>query len=141
MFILANHKKDKSYSEIAGIARRSKSRLKSDKTLELKPRTGRPPMTTKRDDCMIVKMSLKGRFDTATSTSRAFCEQTGKPISRKTVSRRLNKEKLVIRIPCRKLLIFKKIKRFVLTSPQSTSCGQKNNGIWFTLLMNLNSTF
>ena len=27
--------------------------------------------------------SLKDCFDTATSISRAFCEQTGKPISRK----------------------------------------------------------
>ena len=51
-------------------------------------------MTTERDNRMIVKMSLKARFDTATSISRAFCEQIGKPISRKTVSRRLNKEKL-----------------------------------------------
>ena len=100
--ILANHEEGKSYSEIAGIVRRSKSvvyrvisRLKTDKTLEPKPRTGRPPMTTKQEDRMIVKMSLKDRFDTATSISLAFCEQTVKPISRKTVSRRLNKEKLV----------------------------------------------
>ena len=37
-------------------------------------------MTTKREDRMIVKMALKDRFDTATSNSRAFFEQTGKPI-------------------------------------------------------------
>ena len=57
---------------------------------------------------MIVKMSLKDRFDTAMSISRAFCEQTGELISIKTTSRRLNKEKLVARIPCRKPLISKK---------------------------------
>ena len=57
---------------------------------------------------MIVKMSLKDRFDTAMSISRAFCEQTGKPISRKTVPCTLNKKKLVARIPCRKPLISKK---------------------------------
>ena len=57
---------------------------------------------------MIVKMSLKECFDTAISISHAFCEQTGKPISRKTVSHRLNKEKLVARIPCCKPLISKK---------------------------------
>ena len=34
----------------------------------------------------------------------------------------------------------RKIKRFVLTSPQSISNGQRNNGIWFTFVMNLNST-
>ena len=113
--ILANHEEGKYYSEIAGIVRRSKSvvyrvisRIKADKTLEPKLRTGRPPMTTKWEDRMIVKMSLKDRFDKATSISRAFCEQTGKPISRKTFSRVLNKEKLVARIPYRKPLISKK---------------------------------
>ena len=112
--ILANHGESKSYSEIAGIVQRSKrvvyrviSRFKADKILEPKPRTDWLPMTTKREDQMIVKMSLKDCFDTVTSTSRAFWEQAGKPISRKTVSRRLNKEKFVARIPCRKLLISK----------------------------------
>ena len=112
--ILANHDEGKSYSENAGIVRRSKSVLyrvisksQADKTLEPKLRTGRPPMTTKREDRMIVKMSLKDHFDTATAISHEFCVQTGKPISRKTVSRRLNKE-TVARIPCRKLLISKK---------------------------------
>ena len=37
------------------------------------------------EDRMIVKMSLKDRFDSETSISRAFCEQTEKPISRNTV--------------------------------------------------------
>ena len=77
--ILANHEEGKSYSEIASIARRLKSvvylvisRFKADKAIELKARTGKPHMTTKREDEMIVKMSLKNRFDTATSISRAF---------------------------------------------------------------------
>ena len=110
--ILANHEEGKLYSEIAGIVRRSKSvayhlisRFKADKTLESKPRTGRPPTTTKREDRTIVKMSLKDNFDAATSISYAFCEQTGKPISRKIVSCLLNKEKLVAQIPCHKPLI------------------------------------
>ena len=64
-------------------------------------------MTTKREDQMIVKMSLKDRFHTATSISRGFCKQTGKPISRKTVSRRLNKGKLMSRIPSCKTFDFK----------------------------------
>ena len=88
--ILANHEESRSYSEIAGIVRRSKSvvyriirRFKADKTLEPNPRTDRPPMITKGKDRMIVKISLKDRFDTATSIYRAFCEQTGKQISRK----------------------------------------------------------
>ena len=89
--ILANHEEGKSYSEIAGIVQRSKSvvyrvisRFKADKTLEPKPRTGRSPMSTKWNNQMIVRMSLKDCFNTATSISCAFCEQTRKPISRKT---------------------------------------------------------
>ena len=113
-FILANHEEGKSYSEIAGIIQRSKSvvycvisRFKADKTLEPKLRTGRPPMATKQEDGMIVKMSLKDHFNTA-SISHALCEQTGKPISGKTVSCRLNKETLVAQIPRCKPLISKK---------------------------------
>ena len=109
--ILANDEEGKSYSEIAAIVQRSKivvyrviSRFKADKTLEPKQRTGRTPMTIKQEDRMIVKIPLK---DTK-SISRASCEQTGKPIPRKIVSRRLNKEKLVARVPCRKPLISKK---------------------------------
>ena len=52
------------------------SRYKADMTSEPKPKTDRPPMTTKREDQMIVKMSLKDCFDTAKSISRTFCEQT-----------------------------------------------------------------
>ena len=51
-------------------------------------------MTTKREDRMIVKMFLKDRFVRATFISRAFCEETGKPVSRKTVSHRFKKEKI-----------------------------------------------
>ena len=58
--ILANHEEGKSYSEIVGIVRRSKSvvyrvnsRFKADKTLEPKLRTGRPSMTTKREERMM----------------------------------------------------------------------------------------
>ena len=63
-------------------------------------------MITKREDQMIVNMSLKDSFDSATSISRAFCESTGKPIPRETVSHRFNNEKLVARIPCRKPLCY-----------------------------------
>ena len=111
---LANHEEGKSYFEIAGIVGRSKSvfyhvisRFKADKTLEPKARTGTPSITSKREDRMIVKISLKERFDTAMSISHTFCEQTGKSISRKTVFCRLIQEKLVPQIACCKLLISK----------------------------------
>ena len=104
--ILANNKKGKSISEITGIVRRPKSvvyrvisRFKTDKTLEPKPKTGRPSMTSKKEDQLIVRMSLRDSFETATSISRKFCEQTGKAISRKSVSYRLKREKLLARIP------------------------------------------
>ena len=69
MLILANHEEGKSYSEIVGTVQRSKSvvyheisRFKADKTLEPAPKTGRPPMTIKREDWMIIKMSLKSHL-------------------------------------------------------------------------------
>ena len=71
-------------------------------------------MTTKWEDKMIVKISLKDRFDIATSISREFCEQTEETISRKIVSRSLDKEILVARIPCRKPLISKKKQKVCL---------------------------
>ena len=138
MLILANQEEGKSFSEIAGVVRRSKNvvyriicRFKADKTLEPKPRTGRPPMNTKREDRIIVKMSLKDRFDTATSISHGFCKQIGKLIFRKTVSRKLNKEKLVAQFPCHKPSISKK--KQMVHYDFAISCGQRNNGIWFTL--------
>ena len=55
--ILSNHEQGKSYSEISGSVRISKtviyrviSRFKADKALEPKPRTGWPPSTTKVED-------------------------------------------------------------------------------------------
>ena len=71
-------------------------------------------MTTKQEDQMIVKMSLKDSFDTAMSILCAFSMHTEKAISRKTVSHRLNKEKLVAQIPCPKPLISKKNQRYML---------------------------
>ena len=59
------------------------SRFKADKTLEPKLGTGRRPMTTKGEDRMIVKMSLKYRLVTATPLSHEFCVQKGKLISGK----------------------------------------------------------
>ena len=65
-------------------------------------------MTTKQEDRMIVKISLKDRFDIATSISRAFCEQKRKSVTRKSDSRCLNKEKLSALNPCHKPLVSKK---------------------------------
>ena len=77
-------------------------------------RADRLCMTTKWEDQMFVKTSLKDHFDTAIFISCAFCELAEKPISRKTVSHRLNKENLVAWILCHKPLISKKNQKVCL---------------------------
>lgn len=115
--ILKNFKENKSISTIANIIRRSKSvvhrviaRYKKENTLEALPKTGRPPKTSKREDRIIVRKSLNDRFKSAASITREFNEQTGKKISKKTVSRRLKAAGLHDRVPVSKPLISKKNK-------------------------------
>ena len=59
------------------------SRFNADKALQLKAKTVRLLIITKREYRIIVKMSLKDRFDRETFISHAFCDQTGKLIPRK----------------------------------------------------------
>ena len=92
-------------------------------------------MTTKCVDRMIVKMSIKDHFDTATSISHAFCEQTGKPSSRKAVSCQLNKETLVARIPCHKPLISKKNQKVHLDFTTEHIVVMKLNSICLDLMV------
>ena len=87
---------------------------------------------------MIVKMSLKNRFDTTTSISRAFCEQTGKPISRKTVSRRLTKEKNSGSDSLLQTFDFKEKSSWLCHSAYRVDRGTME---CFTLVMTLNSTY
>lgn len=115
--ILDNYKEKKSISTISNIVRRSKSvvhrviaRYKNKNTLEASPKTGRPPKTSQREDRIMVRQALSDRFKSATSISRDFNEQTGKNISRKTVSRRLAAAGLHARVPVSKPLISKKNK-------------------------------
>ena len=89
---------------------------------------------------MIVKMLLKDCFDTATPISRAFCEQTGKPISRKTIFRRLNKENLVARIACRKPLISKKNLKILLDFATEHIRWTEEQWNMVHFVINLNST-
>ena len=94
--IFANHGEGKSSSGSAAIVRRSKSvvirRFKADNKLEPKPGTGKPPMTTKREDRMIVKMSLRDLCDTTFLVH--FVSKQKIQLFRKTVSGRLNKKKI-----------------------------------------------
>ena len=56
---------------------------------EARKSTGRPRITTKREDRAMVKLIKKDGFTTAAAVSRKMSIQLGKPLSRKTVSRRL----------------------------------------------------
>ena len=53
---------------------------------EARKSTGRPRITTKREDRAMVKLVKKDRFKTAAAVSREMSIQLGRPLSRKTVS-------------------------------------------------------
>ena len=72
---------------------------------EARKSTGRPRITTKREDRVMVKLVKKDRFKTAAAVSREMSIQLGKPLSRKTVSRRLVEQQLLARAPVVKPLI------------------------------------
>ena len=77
---------------------------------EARMSTGRPRITTKREDRAMVKLVKKDRFKTAAAVSREMSIQLGKPLSRKTVSRRLIQQQLLARAPVVKPLISPKNK-------------------------------
>ena len=78
---------------------------------EARMSTGRPRITTKREDRAMVKLVKKDRFKTAAAVSREMSVQLGKPLSRKTVSRRLVEQQLLAREPVVKPLISSKNKK------------------------------
>ena len=53
---------------------------------EARKSTGRPRITTKREDCAMVKLVKKDQFKTAAAVSWERSIQLGKPLSSKTVS-------------------------------------------------------
>ena len=53
---------------------------------EARKSTGRPRITTQREDHTMVKLVKKDQFKTAAAVSREMSIQLGKPLSRKTVS-------------------------------------------------------
>ena len=62
---------------------------------EARKSTGRPRITTKRENRAMVKLVKKDRFKTAAAVvSREMSIQLGKPLFRKTVSRRLVEQQL-----------------------------------------------
>ena len=77
---------------------------------EARKSTGRPRITTKSEDRAMVKLVKKDRFQTAAAVSRETSIQLGKPLSRKTVSRRFGEQQLLARAPAVKPLISPKNK-------------------------------
>lgn len=113
--IIGHYMENNSMSLTAKIMRRSKSvvgrvvkRYQEENSLEEKPRSGRPKVTTSREDRAIVKMSMSNRFETAASIAREFNKTMGKTVCSNTVSRRLNERGLKARVPISKPLISKK---------------------------------
>ena len=78
---------------------------------EARKSTGRPRITTKREDRAMVKLVKKDRFKTAAAVSQEMSIQLGKPLSRKTMSRRLVEQQLLARAPVVKPLISSKNKK------------------------------
>ena len=68
-----------------------------------RPRSGRPRVTTAVEDGHIVTAHLQDRFKTATETSRQF--RRARPVSRDTVLRRLKAVGIVARIPAQRILL------------------------------------
>ena len=77
------------------------SRLKQTGTTAHAPRSGRPPVTTDRDDRVIFRTHRADRFTTVSHTSRVVLG-TGEPfVSRRTISRRLKRINFRARRPYR----------------------------------------
>ena len=85
------------------------------KTFVPDSKSGRPRITTKRDDRVMKRYVDKDPFDSAAGISRKLKTDLGKEVSRYTVSRRLNEMGLKARTPATKPLISKKNKAARLT--------------------------
>ena len=68
-------------------------------TVEDRYRSGRPRVTTPREDRAIRHLHLQDRFATAAATGRVTIGSHGRPVSRQTVSRRLDEGNLKCRRP------------------------------------------
>ena len=104
---------------------------------EARKSTGWPRITTKREDRAMVKLVKKDRFKTAAAVSREVNIQLAKPLSRKTLSRRLVEQHLLGRAPVVKRLISSKLKSVVLFLQTNMCYGLKKNGKRCISVMNL----
>ena len=68
-------------------------------------KVGRPRKTSVREDRVIQRTSLKGRFKSSAAISREMNDSTGMNVSRQTASRRLQEIGLFARSPQKKPLV------------------------------------
>ena len=104
-----------SIDDIANIVKKSKSVIhgilkKLDETgsCEAKKPPDRPSKTTSREDKFIKLQAKKDRFTTAADIANKIKDNLGVNVSRHTVSRRLNEQRLMARTPSTKPFISKK---------------------------------
>lgn len=80
-------------------------RVRDTGTFKDRPRSGRPRVTSVRQDNYIRQRHLRNRFLTAVSTSRVVVGNRGRPISRHTVRNRLRERGISCRRPYRGLVL------------------------------------
>ena len=80
---------------------RLQQRVQATGTSSDRPRSGRPPVTTLRQNRQIVRHHLQNRFARATQTARTTIGTHQRPISDDTVRRRLRDRNLSCRRPYR----------------------------------------
>lgn len=84
------------------------NRCKAGKSVADSPRSGRPKVTTPRQDKMIIRKSVAAPRKTAVDIQQEIHDEMNLSISRKTVARRLHAAGLNGRVPVKKPLISKK---------------------------------
>ena len=107
---------------------------------EARTSTGRPTIMSKTEDRAMVKLVKKNQFKTAAAAaavSREMSIQLRKPLSRKTVSRRLVEPQFLAGAPIVKPLIFSKNKKWSLAFTNGHVLCLKKNGKRCISVMNL----
>ncbi|XP_067670865.1 uncharacterized protein [Haliotis asinina] len=80
---------------------RLQERFRTTNTTDDRPRTGRPRVTTRRQDRHIVRRHVQTPFQQASETARQTIGTYGRPLSTSTVRRRLSSSDLQCRRPYR----------------------------------------
>lgn len=80
-----------------------KTRFLTTGSVKDRPRSGRPRVTTVREDRHIRTTHLRDRFKSATETSREF--RHARPVSRQTITRRLKAAGIHCRVPVQRILL------------------------------------